>query len=67
MSKNLEGVHVGFLRKVLVKTVNWQRYGTWRTAAASRVLKESGTQTLGMYTDKLQETVAEWMMLMPIL
>ena len=48
ISRNLEGVHAGFFRQVTVQKSNRQRDRTWIILAASRVLKESGTQTLGM-------------------
>ena len=67
MSKNLEGVHGGFLIQVTGKTCNQQIDGTWRNAALVSVLKETGTQTLGTYIGKRQATVAEWMELRPIL
>ena len=35
--------------------------------AASRVIKEAGTHTLGTNNDKLQVTVAEWVVLKNIL
>ena len=39
--------------------------GTWRSAAADRILREAGTQTLGTYIDKRQATVTEWVALRP--
>ena len=60
MSKNLEGVHVGFLRKVTVKTPKRQRDGTWRSVAAESLLKEAGTNTPGTSIDKRQEIVEDW-------
>ena len=65
--KNLEGLHVGFFRQVMVKTSNRQRYGTWRIVAAESVLKEAVTQTLGTYIAKQQAKVVEWVVLRPIL
>ena len=54
MAKTLEGVHVGFLRHMTGNTArqHWDR--TWRRAEADSVLKEAGTQKLGMYIDKRQ-------------
>ena len=66
MSRNLEGVHVGFLRQVTGQKSKWQREGTWRSAAESRVSKEAGTQTLGTNIDKRQTTVEEWVALGPV-
>ena len=47
MYKNLEGVHVGCLRQVTVKTSKWQRDRNWRNAAAESVLKISGNTDTG--------------------
>ena len=60
MSKNLEGVPVGFLRQVTGKTAKPQRDWTWRIEAAKSVPKESGTQTLGVHIDKRHAAVADW-------
>ena len=48
-------------------TVKRQRDGTCRSEAVVKVLKEAVTQTLGVYIDKLQATVAGWMALRQIL
>ena len=67
MTWNLEGVNAGFLRQVMGQKANRQRYKTWRSAAAVKVLKEAVTHTLGSYIDKWQATVLEWVTLRPIL
>ena len=56
---NLEGVHVGSLRKMMGQKANRHREGTRRSEAAEKLLKEAGTQILGAYIDKWQATVAE--------
>ena len=56
-SRNLEGVHVGFLIHMKGQKSKHQRYRTCRNAAAAKVLKEAGTQTLGAYIDKRQAVV----------
>ena len=61
--KETGGDHVGFLRQVTEKKARCQWGGTWRKAAAESVLKESGTQKLGTYINKRQETVEEWVVL----
>ena len=66
MYRNLEGVHVGFLRQVMGKTSKRQMDRTWRSAEAASVIKETGTKTLRMYIDKCQEKVVEWVELSPI-
>ena len=43
MSRNMEGVHVGFLRQGTGHKAKQQRDGTWRSVAAARVLEEEGT------------------------
>ena len=67
MSKNLEGVYVGFLRQVTGKMAKQKRDGTWRSAAAEIVIKEAGTQTPDTYIDEQHATVSEWVALRPIL
>ena len=67
MSRNLEVVHVGFLVQVTGQNSKRQMDDTWEIAAEVRVLKEEGTQILGAYIDKQQVTVAEWVVLSPIL
>ena len=47
MYQKLEGVHVGFLRKTTGQKAEQQRDGTWKIAAAEKVLKEEGIQSLG--------------------
>ena len=67
ISRNLEGVHVGFLRQITGQRVVQQEEGTWRQVAAQKVLEKAGTQPLGTYIDRSQATVAEWVALRPIL
>ena len=66
MMQNIEGVHVGFLRKVTGE--NEQRLGdkTCRKEGAYRVLKAAGTKTLRGYIKKRQATVAERFDIRPI-
>ena len=66
-SKNMETLHVGFLRQVAVNTAKRQRGGTWISTKAASVLKETRTQTLGAYIDKRQATVVGWVVLRLIL
>ena len=49
MSINMEGVHVGFLRHFMGQKDTWQRNRTWISVVVARLIKEEGTQTLGMY------------------
>ena len=67
ISLNLEGVHVGFLRNLTGQKSKRQRDGTWRSEAEVKVINETGTQTLGAYINNRQATVAEWVVLRPIL
>ena len=48
------------------KTVRQKWDRTWRRAEAGIVLKEVGTQTLGMDMDRQKATVSEWVTLRPI-
>ena len=52
MSRNLEGAHVGFLRQITGQRVVRKRDGTWLSVTADKVLRKSGTHTLGAYIDK---------------
>ena len=67
MSSNIEGVHVGFLRRIMGQRAVQQEDGTWRQVAAEKVLDKAGTQSLGNYFDRRQATVAEWVASCPIL
>ena len=67
MSRELEGVHIGFLSWITGKRALRQEDGTWRQVAADKVLEMSGTQSLGTYIDRSQAKVAEWVALRPIL
>ena len=44
-----------------------QRDRTWQSVASDKVIKEAVTQSLGVYINKHQGTVAEWVALRPIL
>ena len=67
MSRNLEGVHVGFLRQIMGQREVQQEDGTWRQVATEKVLEKAGTQSLGVYIDRRQATLSEWVALRPIL
>ena len=45
----------------------WQEDENWWKVAAEKVLEKSGTNSLGTYIYRRQETVAEWVALRPIL
>ena len=45
----------------------WKRFGTCRSEADTKVIKEVGTYTLGAYIDKWQVIVTDWVVLRPIL
>ena len=59
MSRNQEGVHVGFLKQITGQREVRQKDGTWRCVTAEKVLKKAGTHYLGSYIDRRQATVAE--------
>ena len=67
MSRKLEGVHMGLLRKITGHKAVRRKDGTWRQVAAEKVLKKAVTQSIGAYIDRRQATVAEWVVLRPIL
>ena len=59
MMKRLEGAHVSFLRQVTQKQATGHRDGYWRQVTAESVLQGAGTQSLRIYVDRQQATVAE--------
>ena len=63
----MEGVHVGFLRHITVQRVVQQKDRNWRRVSAEKVLKKSGTHSLGAYIERRQATVVEWVEFRPIL
>ena len=66
MLKNIEGVHVVFLRQVTGMKAQSMEVKTWKKEGADRVLQAAGTKPLQEYINKSQETVAEWVSLWPI-
>ena len=66
MLKNLEGVHVGFLRQVTGMKARRLGEKNWTKEGPDRVLQAAGTKSLREYIDKRQATVAEWVALRPI-
>ena len=67
MSRNLEGLHVGLLRRITGQREVQQEDRTWRQVAAEKVLEKAGTQSLITYIGRRQATVAEWVALRTIL
>ena len=65
MAKKLEGVHVGFLRKVTRMKAKRLKDGSWRKVASDKVLQGAGTQLLQTYIDRSQETMVDWVALQP--
>ena len=65
-AEKIEGVHVGFLRKV--KGVKDRRLGdeTWKKEEVYRVLQAEGTKPIWEYINKRQAMVAGWVALWPI-
>ena len=66
MTQRLDGVHVGFLRQVKILKAKRLRDGSWRKAAANKVLRGAETQLIQTYLDRRQVTVADWVALRPI-
>ena len=67
MSRNLEGVHVGFQRQIIGQKEVRKRYRTRKCVKVENLFQKAGTQYLGAYIDKQQETVVEWVALRAIL
>ena len=67
MSRNMEGVQVGFLRRITGRRAMQQEDGKYRKVEAEKLLKKAGTQSLGTYIERRQEKVAGWVASRPIL
>ena len=67
MYRKLEGVHMGFLRRISRQRAVQQKDRTHMQVAAETVLEKLVTHTLGTYIDRSQATVVEWVVLRPIL
>ena len=67
MYRKLEGVHVGFLRRITRQRAVQNKDGTKRQVAADTVLDKAGNQPLGTYIERSQEKRGEWVALCPIL
>ena len=66
ISRNLEGLHMGFLMHIIGQREVSQEDGNWRQVAAEKVLEKALNQSLGTYIDRRQATVAGWVALRPI-
>ena len=58
---------MGLLRWITRQRAVRHKDGTWLQVASETVLKKAGTHPLGKYIDRRQATVAEWVVLRPIL
>ena len=67
MLQKLEGVNVGFLRQVAGMTDQKLGVNTWKKEVAERLLHETGKKLLREYIKRSQGTVADWVVLRPIL
>ena len=67
MYRKLEGVHVGFLRRITRQRAVQNKDGTKRQVAADTVLDKAGNQPLRTYIVSRQATKGEWMALCHIL
>ena len=67
MCSKLEGVHVVFLSQIIGKREVQREDRTWGKVAAEKVPKKAGTDPLGIYIDRRQEKVTEWVALHQIL
>ena len=66
MLQRIEGIHVGFLRQVML--IKDQRLGdnTWRKEGGGRLLRAAGTKPLRECINRRQAMVAEWVALCAI-
>ena len=67
MMKNIEGIHMGLLRKVTGKKSQRLGYGTWQKEGADSVLQAVGTKPLMDYINKMRVKVEMWVVLWTIL
>ena len=67
MYRNLELVHMVFLRQMIGHKAKRKRDETWISEGAAQALTEEGTETLGAYIENRQSTVSEWVALRPIM
>ena len=58
---------MGFLRRITRQGAVRKKDGAWRQVSADTAPEKAGTQPLGTYIDRRQATVAEWVVLHPIL
>ena len=66
MDRELEGIHTGFLRRIMWKRARQLRGGTWETPGVEGVRESAGTQLARTYISKQQETVSQWVELSPL-
>ena len=49
MSRNMKGVHIGFLRQITLQMAVRQESGTWSQVEAEKVLEKAENQSLETY------------------
>ena len=67
MEITVEGTHNGFLRQITGKQARRKVDGTWYNPEAEEVQEAAGTQLAKTYIGRIQEMVAQWVALRPII
>ena len=63
---SVEGMHTGFLQKIMVNRARKNPDGAWVTPAASAFLEASGMQSEATYIGSRQGVVSQWVEMRPI-
>ena len=67
MERTLEGAHTRFLRQITSKRARWKADKTWVIPKAKLVREAAGPQAEMSYIGRRQGTVAQWVVLRPII
>ena len=66
VENRLAGIHKDFLLQERGIWANRSSGGTWQQEGEESVLMSAGTQDIRTYTDRIQETMAQWVSLQNI-
>ena len=64
--RKVEGIHIGFLRKITGKRERRLRDGKWETPRVEGVREAAGMQVLRTYIDRRKATLDRWVELSPL-
>ena len=66
MANRIEGMHTEFLKIIMAKRVKQLEDGTWKTPGAEDIREAAGNESAGIYVERQQTTVAQWVALRPL-